>query len=248
MKTLLISFILLPLSLLSQTSDSSAIDSSKIYTELSIQTRDLWRGVDFGNHTLSTQMLFTYSLPKNFEIGTYATVSTTKVGYGNTFNFFADWKWKKFRLFLDDYYFEGDKTNMETDFLNYRDCHLLESRVEYESKRVEWIVGYMLYGGKFYTTDANSRAFYLELTAHMVKTKIEDLAFSIGGITGPSALNFHDRAGVTNINLKYTKALNTGKFWGMASFNPNFKYVAPFNAPRVGYGMSKFNFTIGYTL
>jgi hypothetical protein len=224
------------------------VDTSKVYTEFNVLSKNVWRGVDFGSQLPTVQLYFTYDLNKKFALGTFASATITQEGYGNTLNLFALYRVKSLTFFIDDYYFEGDATNLETDFFNFKGCHLVEARVKYEHEKFELLGGYTLYGGNFYSTSANDNGVYLEATVNLIHTKKEKLQFIAGGITAPSALNFHDRAGVTNIGFKYLKPLKIGDLWTQLVANPNFDAISPINVPRVGYGNSMLNFIIGITI
>jgi hypothetical protein len=86
---------------------------------------------------------------------------------------------------------------------------------------------------------------YLEATFNVT----DEFTIFVGGITGPSALNFHDKAGITNAGFTYTKEVDiTDSFTlpieAKVAFNPNFENISPTGLPRVGYGSSRVNFAI----
>lgn len=253
MKNLIILLFLLPLSIVAQTKTDTIkmlprVDTSKVYTEFNAQSKNVWRGVDFGSQLPTLQLYMTYDITKRFAVGTFASATFTQEGYGNTLNIFAQYKYKSFTFFIDDYYFEGDITNIETDFFDLSGCHLVEARAKYEHTKFELLAGYMIYGGTFYTVSNNKTGVYLEATYNLIKNDTEKLQVIAGGITAPSALNFHDSAGITNLSLKYTKPVKIGDLWTQIVFNPNYDAISPMDLPRVGYGNSMMNFIVGITV
>ena len=232
--------------------------TTEIYSEITIATRNIWRGVDFGNQLPTFQGLFTYDPVKNLEVGTFVVGSFSNQGYGNTLNLFAKYKKEtkigKVSLTIDDYYFNGDSSNTPTEYLKWDESHLVEARVELERDRISFLAGYMVYGGSLYTnpTDSlgniilrNDNALYLEGSFYISKKVYDSLKLTVGYLTGPSALNFHDRGGVTNISLKYQKYYREYPLYFQATYNPNYKSISPSDVPRVGYGISQMNWSVG---
>lgn len=227
---------------------------------LTIATKNVWRGIDFGNGTPTVQGLVTFQPSDHWDINLLGITSLTgeNRGYATTLNFFVNYTINHLTLTLDNYYFEGDATNIPTNFWDYRNTHFLEGRVGYDIGKFSLTAGYTLYGGGFYSNPVidsigtvlqNTRGLYLE--ARYQPT--EEITLSIGGITGPSALNFNDKAGLTNIGFKYTKSLKiTERFSIPFDFqlivNPSWHNIAPAGLPRVGYGNQRVNFVIAMTL
>jgi hypothetical protein len=243
--------LLLPLQIFAQNDSLTMlprVDTSKVYTEFNVQSKNIWRGVDFGSQLPTVQAYVTYAISDRIEVGTLATATFTQEGYGNALNLFASYRINNLIFYIDDYYFEGDKTNMETDFFNFKGCHLVEARIKYERERFEFLAGYMIYGGTYYVAPSNQNAVYIEALVNLIKNDKEKLQFSMGGITSPSALNFNDKAGITNVNLKYVKTIKYGDLWTLLSLNPSFKTISPMSLPRVGYGTAMLNFAIGITI
>lgn len=252
--TFLTIFALLSINLFSQT-DTIV---TGIYSEITLSTRNIWRGVDFGNYSPTFQGLFSYDPVKNLELGTFVSGALTNKGYGNTLNLFAKYKREtkigRVSLTIDDYYFNGDSTNYPTEYLKWEESHLVEARFELERDRVSFLAGYMIYGGSLYTNPSdslgnvilrNDNAFYLEGSFYISKKVYDSLKLSVGYLTGPSALNFHDRAGITNVSLKYQKYYREYPIFFQVTYNPNYKFISPVDMPRVGYGMSQMNWSLG---
>jgi len=230
--------------------DSINVDTTKCkiesFYEVNLSSRNIWRGIDFGNYSPCVFGLvgITY---KKLEIGAYGITSLTgtNIGYGNTFNVYSALKFKYISFYIEDYYFNGDISNIQTDYLDWNNTHFLENRIKIEHKGFHLIGGYTLAGGKFYNITSpfnNTQAVYLE-----VGYKLKHWSLSIGGITGPSALNFHDKEGITNILLKHKSEIqklgNLPVEIGMC-YNPNYNNIAPKGIPRYGYGNNAFNFLI----
>jgi hypothetical protein len=247
MRKLIVIILLFPLLVSAQVTDSS-----KMYSEITLASRNVWRGVDFGNHLPSAQALITYDIYKNVEVGSFLSMTFTNMGYGNTVNMFVGYKVKVKRfdlsLHVDDYYFNGDKSNIETDFTDLKNAHLVEARFKLKSKRVELVAGHSLYTGSFYATSNNTNGTYIEVTGNAINSDTEKLSLVCGGITAPSGLNFHDKAGIINVSARYEKLMKGAWFWTQLTYNPNYNYISPFGYVREGYGVSKLNMTIGLTL
>jgi len=251
----LITIFLINLSLFANAnSDSTKVDTSKVkhsFYEITLSSRNVWRGVDFGNYSPSALGLVGVNFNK-FEVGAYGitSITGTNVGYGNTFNVYATFKHKWFSATLEDYYFNGDVTNIKTNFFDWEKTHFLEGRLKFEHKGFQLVSGYTISGGKLYNivsdTINNTKAVYIELGY-----KGEHWSFLAGGITSPSALNFHDAAGVTNISIKYKdkfEKLKNIPFEIGVYYNPNFDNISPKGFVRYGYGNNAFNFSIAITL
>lgn len=227
---------------------------------LTLATKNVWRGIDFGNGTPSAQGLVTFKPSDRWDFNVLGITSLTgdNRGYSTTLNFFVNYTLGDLTLTLDNYYFEGDATNIPTSFWDYRNAHFLEGRVGYALGKFSFTAGYTLYGGGFYSNPVidsmgtvlqNTKGLYLE-----AKYQPSDaITLSVGGITGASALNFNDKAGFTNVGFKYSKTVKiTDHFSIPFDFqlvvNPSWGNIAPAGLPRVGYGNQRVNFVVAMTL
>lgn len=228
----------------------SSGDSIKVkpFYEVTLSTRNVWRGIDFGNYSPSAFGLFGLTY-KKFEIGAYGitTLTGTNIGYGNTFNSYVALKFKHLSFYVEDYYFNGDYSNTPTKFDHWEKTHFLEGRIKCEKGKFYILGGYTIAGGKLYNVHDsvmnNTHGAYFELgykSTHWIA--------AVGGITGPSALNFHDREGVTNITLKYRDKIKDMPVEIGVYYNPTFDNISPRSLPRYGYGKNAFNFSISLTL
>lgn len=239
--------------------DSTATDStktSKFSGTVFLTSKCIWRGIDFGNGSPSIQGLVTYSPFKFLDINMFGVTALngTNRGYSNTLNLFLTFKYKKFYLEFDDYYFKGDVTNIPTNYWFHNQTHFVESRIGFKNDRFDLKAGYTIYGGDLYSNPVidtlgtklmNTQAFYLEANIKLSK----EFSVFIGGITAPSALNFTDKAGITNVGFKYSRdVIITDKFSlpieALFVVNPNYENISPAGLPRIGYGTSPVNFAI----
>lgn len=256
MKKIIIIILLFFLSLFGfSQKDSLSTDTIKAkienFYEITLSSRNVWRGIDFGNYTPSALGLFGISY-KKFEIGAYGIVSLagTNVGYGNTFNVYTAIKLKYFSFYLEDYYFNGDITNVKTEYSDWENTHFLEGRLKINYKGFQLMGCYTIAGGNFYNVKTismnNTQGTYVE-----AGYKNTHWSFLIGGITAPSALNFHDKEGITNVTLKHKnniKKINNLPIEIGVCYNLNYKNISPKGIVRYGYGNSAFNFLIAITL
>ena len=227
---------------------------------ITLGTKNVWRGIDFGNATPTAQGLVTFKPSEQWDLNLLGITSLTgeNKGYATTLNLFLNYTFKDLTITLDNYYFHGDDTNIPTNFWDYKNTHFLEGRVGYALNKLNLTAGYTLYGGGFYSnpvidtlgnTLQNTRGLYLEARYDFS----EQISLTIGGITAPSALNFTDKAGITNIGFRYGKTLHiTDRFSIPIDFllavNPSYQNIAPLGLPRVGYGGQRVNFAVMMTL
>ncbi|MBX2927419.1 MAG: hypothetical protein KF852_06240 [Saprospiraceae bacterium] len=240
--------------------DSTMLNGANWSGLVILGTKNLWRGIDFGNATPTVQGLVAFKPSDRWDINLLGITSLTgeNAGYASTLNLFVNYTLNKLTLTLDNYYFHGDATNIPTNFWDYKNAHFLEGRIGYALNKFNFTAGYTLYGGGYYSnpvidstgaTLQNTRGLYLEVQYR----PIEQITLTMGGITAASALNFADKAGITNIGFKYTKNLKiTDHFSIPVDFqlvvNPSYQNIAPLGLPRVGYGNQRVNFAIMMTL
>jgi hypothetical protein len=256
MKKVFLILALMSTALLNAQTDSTVVDTTDKepmhFYEIDLLSRNVWRGIDFGNGSPSIVGVIGIAPFKGFEVGAFGitTLMGTNVGYGNTFNVYASYKYKFIKLTVDDYYFNGDASNLVTKYEDWEDTHFLEARLELDHKGFYVMGSYTLAGGEIYNIETdtfnNTQGVYIE-----AGYKGEHFTILAGGITGPSALNFHDKEGVINTGIKYTNViekLNDLPFEIGIFYNPNFDNIAPVGLPRIGYGQNAFNFTVAIIL
>lgn len=251
--TLLIAFSVLGTFVNAQTSDSTSapieccsndtivndtVDKGEFIIDFMFASRDVWRGVRFANNKPVVEGLMAYSY-KGFEIGAFGinNFMGETTGYGNTLNIYASYTLGKWTFTLDDNYFRGDSTNIETNYFDWSNSPLLEGRISYAfNDKFQAMAGYTIAGGGFYTNPVlpdgsilkNRHGVYLE-ARYSITDELEVFA---GGLTGANALNFQDRGGVTNVGVTFTREIQisdnfTPAISGSLVVNPNHKYTTP---------------------
>ena len=228
----------------------SAQDSLKntVNTTFTLASKNVWRGVNYGDNAPSLQGNLSYNIKNAIEIGAFGTVTTngTKKGYGNWLELYTTFKIDKWSLTLDDYYFFSyDSLNDYFDYSENTTQHLVEARLKYTSDK------FTIYGS--YNVFANrdaEKALYFEAEYFLRK----DLSLIVGYLTGASWLNFHDKGGVTVAGISGSRDIViTDKFKIPVKtsllFNPNYENIAKDSNGNVlkGLGTNPVNFVIALT-
>lgn len=223
-------------------SDSSmaCVDSSKWNTGLELSTRNVFRGVGYGESP-SAKIQISYDVCPGLEVGTYGytTLNGTKEGYGKQVNLYAkinlfnDNKYLKgLSVTLDDYYYFGpnDLDNDYSDWSQENTQHWIEGRVKYD-RRLDLMASYVLYKGDWDETDA----MYFE-AGYALTPKTEVF---VGYLTGESNLMFQTEGGFTNMGVTVSQPLNrykcgshTPTLKGSVIIAPTYKTIA--DIPGVG--------------
>lgn len=225
---LLISF--LPISMVFAQTDSTE-NKFSINTEVSLATRNIWRGLDYGS---SPSVQGTFSVSKGaFELGTYGTTTLngSKEGYGTWVELFATAKYKQFALTIDDYFFfnADDNTNNYFDWGSEKTQHFIESRIKWDTEKIDLTAGYAFY--KNSSDDTNG--VYLEAEY----SPYTNLSFMVGGLTGGSYLSFYNEGGITSIGVTGRRTVQVSDTFSIQLkssliFNPS--YDKSVEAPGVG--------------
>lgn len=233
-----------------------AQDSTKVVsinTAFTISSKNVWRGVNYGNNTPSLQGTLALNVANVFEIGACGTttINGDKKGYGQWMELYASYTIDRWSLVLDDYYFFSyDSLN---DYFNWSETstqHLLEARLKYNiDKKFSIMASYNIYA-----MDGAAKAFYFE-AEYFIRP---DLSFTFGAVTDASWLNYYDKGGITTIGVNGTRDINVTKTFKIpvkASliFNPNYKNIATWDGsgyvnPGYDYlGRNPVNFVIALT-
>lgn len=239
MKKLLFILFLLPFVVLSQVDTTKSIS---LNTEISISTRNVWRGVNYGNNSPSVGGSLGLNYKDVFEIGAFgtATLGGTKSGYGNWLELYATYTHNNWSLTLDDYYFFSyDSLN---DYLNWSSTntqHLLEARLKYDHEKFNIVASYNIYASK-----NAAKAFYFEAEYFI----IPELSLLFGALTGESWLNCHDAGGITAIGVAGYRDIDLTKTFTvplktLLVFNPNYKNISQYE----GLGRNPVNFLLTIT-
>jgi hypothetical protein len=209
-------------------------DSTKVLnlnTEVSLATRNIWRGLDYGS---SPSIQGTLALSHdNFEIGTYGTTTLngSKEGFGTWVELYATAKYKSFALTIDDYFFFNAKDSLNNyfDWSKSKTQHFIEARLKYDSDKIDLMAGYAFYRNE----GDDTKGLYLEAEYSPYK----NLSFIVGGLTSSSWLSFYDAGGITTIGVSGKRTLNVSKNFSTTLkssliFNPS--YDKSVEAPGVG--------------
>jgi hypothetical protein len=224
------------------TSCSSNCSTSSTNTSFSIFSRNIWRGINWGNSSPVVQANLSYSY-KNFEIGTFGTMTLTgtKDGWGNWIENYITYKKDKFSITVDDYYFFGQDSL--TNYLSYSKTsgHLIEVRPKLSFEKVTITLSNCVYPFE--------KALYTEIEWFFRK----DLSLMVSGITGKSTLNFNDRGGINTIGVSgYRDIIIKDTKLSVKSsiiFNPLYKSISRDAGVRyTGIGYNPVNWTIGIGL
>jgi hypothetical protein len=221
-------------------------DSTKkdfdLNTEVSLLSRNIWRGLDYGTSPAAQGTLALRH--EHFEVGSFATVSLNgnKAGYGNWLELYVTGKFKDFQLTVDDYFFFNsiDSLNNYFDWDQNKTQHFIEGRLKYDSEKLDLTAGYC-----FYRNLADkSTGVYLEGEYSPNK----NISFIVGGLTSSSWLSFYDGGGITTIGASGKRELNLTQSFSMIVkcsllFNPNYRNALA----NTGVGNNPVYFVVGLT-
>jgi hypothetical protein len=203
----------------------------KVNTEITLATRNIWRGLDYGS---SPSIQGTLSLNHDkYEFGAYGTTTLngTREGYGTWLELFATFKHKQFSFTIDDYFFfnSADSLNNYFEWGNNTTQHFIETRVKWSSDKFGLMAGYAVYKNQ----SDKTRGLYLEAEY----SPTDYLSFVVAGLTSSSYLSFYDDGGITTVGVSGKRTIPVSDNFEMllkASllFNPS--YNKSVNAPGVG--------------
>lgn len=242
---------------LSASSDTSRVDSSLDSTLLgnkpelsfngSLLSRNIWRGVNFGASP-SIQALMVFGTEK-LSLNTFFARSMNggSFGYKSTSNIFLAYRpIKGLSIEVDDYFFY-DEDNLD-QYANWSDTtlHFIEGRLKYQWSELYVMTGYTLHANKYY----DNKALYIEVGY----SPRNDIAIVVGGLTGPSSLNFRKYGGLTNVSITKTKEVKMSddiclSLYGSLVVNPSFNSVIVEEVEGVPNGVvaSAVAFVLGLT-
>jgi hypothetical protein len=226
---LLVLLVTLPWLAAAQQSDSAK--NLNLNTEITLATRNIWRGLDYGS---SPSIQGTLSLvAENFEVGTWGTTTLngSKEGYGTWVELFATAKYNNFALTVDDYFFfnAADSLNNYFDWSADKTQHFIEARLKFDTDKLDLMAGYAFYKNKYDDTSG----LYMEAEY----SPYPNLSFLLGGLTSASWLSFYDRGGITTIGVSGKRQLKVNDDFSLylkssLIFNPS--YDRSVEAPGVG--------------
>jgi hypothetical protein len=199
--------------------------------ELTLASRNVWRGASYGNAP-SVSGYFEIG-NEWFAIGSYAvaTLNGNKFGYGNWIENYATFKYKRFSLTADDYFFfnADDSLNPYFDYSEKTTQHFIEAQLEYDGEWLDVMMAKTFYSANYDTTSG----VYVEAVADVGK----GLSVVCAYITGPNMVSFYDRPGFTCVGASYLKRIKISDTFELPvkaslMFNPNYKNV--YTTPSLG--------------
>lgn len=234
MKKILTLILLLKISVFAFASpmDSTTTDTivtakhKRFHTELTLASRNLYRGVSFG-HSPSIQMLAYYSPCPYLQVGTYgqATLNGTQEGYGNQLNLYASIIYKKISITVYDFYF-FNSNDKDDDYFNWGSNftqHFIEAGIKYDS-RLDLTAAYTVYQNHNYLS---KNTWYFEAGYDVT----DILNVFAGYVTNASSQMFYENSGITSTGATVSRTINiTPTFTTILKtsliFNPNYKAVS----------------------
>lgn len=224
--------------------DSLKTDTSKvtINTDITLSTRNVWRGASYGNAPSIQGTLSVVG--KYFEVGTWGTTTLNGQmgGFGTWIENYATAKIGYFSLTLDDYFFffPQDSLNNYLDYSPNKTNHLVEARIKYANPKFSIMAGYTVYSNSLNKT----KGIYVEAEYFIRK----DISIIASGVTDASWLNFYDKGGVTCIGLVGRRVIDAGKLSvpvkAQLLVNPNYKNIS--NYPNLGKSPAYFVVSVNF--
>lgn len=203
-------------------SQGDSTKSLSLNTEVTIASRNIWRGLDYGT---SPAIQGTLALSqKYYEVGAFATATLNgnKFGYGTWLELYATAKYKSFQLTADDYFFFNAQDSLNTYFEwnQNKTQHFIEGRLKYDSDKLDITAGYSF----FKNTMDKTNGVYLEGEYSPYK----NFSLIVGGVTSSNWLSFYDGGGVTTVGVTGKREIKLSNSFALnlkcsLIFNPNYK-------------------------
>lgn len=194
-----------------------------------IASRNYARGVNFGGGpSIQPYAGMTW---KGITLEFFAAIGGNgDYDYGTTHDFSLSYENSGFKVGVHDYYFYSKYGNNNYFFETASDTmngHYYEVQASYEHSRFSILAGYNFYNTNLRVEGDYYTGVYLEGSVALT----DNLSFTIGGITGPSYLNFYDAAGFTTIGLDWTRDIEisdklTTTLDAKFHVNPNYKNIS----------------------
>jgi len=229
--------------------DSINVDTTKAsfetYAGAIIASRNYARGVNFGSGvSLQPYAGISYS---NLTLELFAALSANgNYNYGTTTDFSLSYEYKRFKIGIHDYYFFNKIDSTHNYFFEtsdpFRDGHYYEVQIGYSNDKFAVLAAHNFYNTNLEVTDKLMKTVYLEAKYKLSKR----FAIIIGGVTGPSIVNFYDKEGITTAGLEWNRELKINneittildvKF----HINPNYENISP------GVQKAPMNFFVSFT-
>ena len=203
--------------------DSTQLPKPELSFNGYLLSRNIWRGVNFGASP-SIQGLMSFGGGKLALSGFFSrSMNGGSYGYKSTSNIFLSYRPVKGLLIEVDDYFFYDEDNLE-QYANWSDTtlHFIEGRLRFEHGKLYLTSAYTLHANENY----DNQALYIEIGYSPRK----DISIVIGGLTGPSSLNFRKYGGVTNISITKRREIRVSdefslSLYGSLVVDPSYKSV-----------------------
>ena len=202
---------------------------SPFYGDFGVGSTNLWRGVDVGQQTgVVVDMEYEPYLRQHLGFKTYVVANQFRAGIGNQMVASAKVNVYNVSFGIQDVYFQNQVLESDTDYFVFNKTktnHFVEATFNYKgdvNSRLDFFSSMVFYQNVKY----DRGAVYFQFTYHPTY----NTEMFMGYVTGPSAVNFQDKAGFTNIGLTIKRYIEfSSKFAAKArltvSVNPNYKSI-----------------------
>jgi hypothetical protein len=202
---------------------------SPFYGDFGLASTNLWRGVDVGKQTgVVVDMEYEPCRWSTFGFKSYVVANQFRAGIGNQMITSAKVNIYNVSLGVQDVYFQNQVLASDTDYFVFdksRTNHFFEATFNYKgdaNTRLDLFSSLVFYQNQKY----DRGAVYFQFTYHPTY----NTEMFMGYVTGPSAVNFQEKAGFTNVGLTIKRYIEfSSKFAAKArltvSVNPNYKFI-----------------------
>ena len=202
---------------------------SPFYGDFGLASTNLWRGVDVGRQTgVVVDMEYEPCKWSTFGFKSYVVANQYRPGIGNQLITSAKVNVYNVSLGVQDVYFQNQILESDTDYFVFNKSktnHFFEGTFNYKgdvNTRLDLFASCVFYQNQKY----DRGAVYFQFTYHPTY----NTEMFMGYVTGPSAVNFQDKAGFTNVGLTIKRYIEfSSKFAARArltvSVNPNYKFI-----------------------
>jgi len=215
--------------------DSVAVDTTKTsfetYAGAIVASRNYARGVNFGSGvSLQPYAGVAYS---GLTLELFAALSANgNYNYGTTTDFSLSYEHKGFKIGVHDYYFFNKVDSTHNYFFEtsdpFRDGHYFEAQVGYSNDKFAVLAAHNFHNTNLEVTDDLMETVYLEAKYNLN----ESFAIIVGGVTGPSIVNFYDKEGITTAGLEWNREIKINEVLTTLldvkfHVNPNYENISP---------------------
>lgn len=215
--------------------NSAPVDTTKTsfetYAGAIVASRNYARGVNFGSGvSLQPYAGITYG---GLTLDLFAALSANgDYNYGTTHDFSLSYEYKGFKIGIHDYYFFNKVDSTHNYFLEtsspFMDGHYYEAQIGYTHDKFALLAAHNFYNSNLEVTDELMETVYLEAKYNLD----EHFSIIVGGVTGPSIVNFYDKEGITTAGIDWNREIKISdelitildvKF----HINPNYENISP---------------------